>query len=96
MAPGGQTSRAEHAGERAPVDVDAGGHIESGPKPNTVLGSHKVPESYRRPPSAGEGMYAPPATPVQPGVPNTLLAVLMGASIVDEHHALMGAVIEKI
>ena len=36
------------------------------------------------------------ATSVHPGVPYTLLAALKGASIVDEHRALMGAVIEKI
>ena len=37
-----------------------------------------------------------PATSVQPEVPDALLATLKSASIVDEHHALMGAVIEKI
>ena len=41
-------------------------------------------------------MPVPPATSVQPEVPATLLAALRSASIIDEHHALMGAVIEKI
>ena len=41
-------------------------------------------------------MPAPPGTSIQPGVPDTLLAALKGASIIDEHRALMGAVIEKI
>mgnify|MGYP005836532983 CR=1 FL=1 len=75
------------------MDVDGGGHIESGPKPGKILESHKVPELDKRPASAGEGMSAPPATSVQPGVPDTLLVALKGASIVDEHRALMGAVI---
>ena len=41
-------------------------------------------------------MPFPPATSVQPEVLDTLLAALKSASIVDEHRALMGAVIEKI
>ena len=38
----------------------------------------------------------PPATSVQPEVTGALLAAMKSASIVDEHRALMGAVIEKI
>ena len=34
-------------------------------------------------------------TSVQPEAPNNLLEALRGASIVDEHRALMGTVIEK-
>ena len=41
-------------------------------------------------------MPVPPATSVQPEVPDTLSAALKSTSIVDEHRALMGAVIEKI
>ena len=41
-------------------------------------------------------MPAPSAASFQPEVPDTLLAALRGASIVDEHRALMGAVIGKI
>ena len=41
-------------------------------------------------------MPTPPAASIQPEVPDTLLDALKGASIVDEHRALMGAVIEKI
>ena len=41
-------------------------------------------------------MSVPSATSAQPEVPDALLAVLKGTSIVDEHRALMGAVIEKI
>ena len=78
------------------MGVDSGGHLESGPKPDTILEIHKVPESDRQPPPTGGGMPAPPATSIQPEVPDTLLDALKGASIVDEHRALMGAVIEKI
>ena len=41
-------------------------------------------------------MPVPPATSVQPEVSDALLAALKRASIIDEHRALMGAVIEKI
>ena len=41
-------------------------------------------------------MPVPPATSVQPEVSDALLVALKSASIVDEHRALMGAVIEKI
>ena len=41
-------------------------------------------------------MPVPLATSVQPEVPDALLAALKGASIIDEHRALMGTVIEKI
>ena len=55
-----------------------------------------VPESGRQPPSATGGVPVPPATSIQPEVPDNLSAVLKSASIIDEHRALMGAVIEKI
>ena len=41
-------------------------------------------------------MPVPLAISVQPEVPDTLSAAQKSASIVDEHRALMGAVIEKI
>ena len=37
VAPGGHTSRAGYTGEKNPVGVDGGGHLESGPKPDTIL-----------------------------------------------------------
>ena len=55
-----------------------------------------APESGRQHPSAGGGAPVPPAISAQPEVPDTLSAVLKSASINEEHHALMGAVIEKI
>ena len=34
--------------------------------------------------------------PVHPGAPNNLMEALRGASVVDEHRVLMGAVTEKV
>ena len=41
-------------------------------------------------------MPVPPVTSVQLEAPDNLLEALRGASIVDEHRALMGTVIEKV
>ena len=41
-------------------------------------------------------MPVPPVTSVQPEASDHLLQALRGASIVDEHRALMGTVIEKV
>ena len=46
--------------------------------------------------AGGMGKKMPPATSVHPEVSDALLVALRDASIVDEHRALMGAVIEKI
>ena len=78
------------------MDVDGRGDLEFGPQPDAVPETITAPESGRRPPSTGGGVPVPPATSVQPEVPDTLSAALKSASIVDEHRALMGAVIEKI
>ena len=37
---GGHTSGARHTGEKAPVGVDGGGHLESEPQPHTILETH--------------------------------------------------------
>ena len=83
-------------GEKIPMVVDGGGHLEFGSQPNAIPETNTAPESSRRPPSAGGGVPVPPAISVQPEVPDALLAALKSASIIDEQHALMGAVIEKI
>ena len=95
-APGGQTSGAGHMGERIPMGADGGGHIEFGTEPDAIPETNTAPESSRQPFSARGGMPVPPATSVQPEVSDALLVALKSASIVDEHRALMGAVIEKI
>ena len=93
---GGQTSGAGVMGEKIPIGVEGGEHLEFGPQSNTVSDTNTAPESSRRPSSAGEGVPVPPATSVQPAASGAILAALKSASIVDEHCALMGAVIEKI
>ena len=55
-----------------------------------------APDSGGQPPSIEGGAPVPPTTSSQPEVPDTLSAALKSASIIDEHRALMGAVIEKI
>ena len=78
------------------MDVDGGGYLESVPQPDTIPEIDMAPESGRQPPSAGGGAPVPPTTSDQPEVPDTLSAALKSASIIEEHRALMGAVIEKI
>ena len=95
-APGGQTSGAGHMGEKIPIGADSGGHPEFGSPPDAIPEIYTAPESSRQPPSAGGGVPIPSATSVQQEVSDALLVALKSASIVDEHRALMGAVIEKI
>ena len=59
-----------------------------------------MPETYTSPES-GERPFPKrggvrPVTSVQPEAPDHLLEALQGASIVDEHRAHMGTVIEKV
>ena len=95
-APGGQTAGAGHVGEKIPMGSDGGGDPEFGSPPDAIPETYTAPESRRQPPSAGGGVPVPPATSVHPEVSDALLVALQDASIVDEHRALMGAVIEKI
>ena len=83
-------------GEKIPMGVVGGSHLEFGSQPDAILETNTAPESSRQPSSDGGGVPVPPAISVQPEVPDALLAALKSASIVDEHRALMGAVIEKI
>ena len=87
-APGGQTSGTGDMGEKIPMGVDGGSHLEFGPQPDTIPETDTAPESGMQPPSKEGGMPIPPVTPVQPGAPDNLLEALRGASIVDEHRVL--------
>ena len=78
------------------MDVDGGSYLEFGPQPDTIPETDTTPESGRQPPSARGGAPVPPTTSVQPEVPDTSSAALKSASIIEEHRALMGAVIEEI
>ena len=54
-----------------------------------------VPESGRKCPHK-KGKPTTPATSVQPEAPDNLLEVLNGASIDEEHRAIMSSVIQKV
>lgn len=72
------------------------GQVPFGPQPDTILETYTVPEFSEWPSPKGGGVPVPPVTSVQPEAPDNLLEALRGASIVDEHRALMGTVIEKV
>ena len=78
------------------MNIDGGGDLGFSPQPDTVPETLKAPGSSTQPLLTGGGDPAPCATSVQPKVSGGLLTALESASIIDEHHALMGAVIEKI
>ena len=54
-----------------------------------------VPDSGRQPPSK-RSKPTEPVTSVQPEAPDNLLEVLNSASIDEEHHTIMSAVIQKV
>ena len=80
------------------MDVGSFGLFQNlrSPQPDTVLETFKAPGSGEQPPSTEGGKPAPPATSVQGELPGGLSTVLKSVTVVDEHRALMGAVIEKI
>ena len=90
------TLGAGYTGAVAPLSVDGRGDLGFGPQPDTVPETLKAPGSGRQPLLTGLGDPAPHVTSVQPKVPGGLSTALESASIIDEHRALMGAVIEKI
>ena len=78
------------------MDIDGMGRPEFGPQPETIPETNTVPELCQQPPSIEGGAPIPPMTSVHPEAPDNLLEVLQGASIVEEHHTLMGTMIERI
>ena len=78
------------------MDTSGEGCIHFGPQLDSIPETDTALESGAQPPLKEGGMPIPPVTPVQPGAPDNLLEALRGASIVDEHRALMGTVIEKV
>lgn len=70
-------------------------HNKSGSQPVTEPEPPRVPDSGRQP-LAKEGEPAMPMISAQPEVSDSLLEVLRGASIRDEHRTLMSTVIEKV
>ena len=78
------------------MDTDDEGYLAFGPQSDTLPETDTAPKSGRQRSSTGGGAPVPPATSAQPEVPDTLSAVLKSTSIIEEHRALMGSVIEKI
>ena len=74
--PGSQTSGAGDMGEKIPIGVDGGGHLEFGPRPDAIPETNTAPESSKRPPSARGGVPVPPVISVQPEAPDHLLEAL--------------------
>ena len=63
--------------------------------------SDSAPESTAVPESGGrplrkKGKTVTPAASVQPEAPDNMLEALQGASIDEEHHTIMSAVIQKV
>ena len=94
VAPQDDSRAVGHMGEKALVETDDAGRVLFDPQPNSIPETYTVPESSERPSPKRGGM--PPVTSVQPEVPDHLLEALQGASIVDEHRAHMGTVVEKV
>ena len=72
------------------------GRIQLGPQPDKILETHMAPESDKQPPFKEGGAPLLPVAPVHPGTPDNLMEALQGATVMDEHRVLMGAVIEKV
>ena len=88
-APQGDLPDSRHKGDETPKGS------KSGPGPDTAPEPSVVPESDRRP-LRKKGKPTTPVTSVQPEAPDNLLEVLNGASINEEHHTIMSAVIQKV
>ena len=75
-------------------DTEVSSQRDSGP--DKVLEAPKAPGSGQRPSSMEGGLPTPSATSVYAELSGRLLTTLRNASVVDEHRALMGAVVGKI
>ena len=88
-APQGDLPDSRSKGSKAP------GGSKFGSQPNIAPEPPVIPDSGRRPPSK-RGKTPVPVTSAHPEAPNDLLGALRGASIDEEHHTVMSAVIEKV
>ena len=88
-APQGDLPDSRPKGDEAPKGS------KSGPGPDTALEPSVIPEPGRWPPRK-KGKPTAPVASVQPEAPDNLQEVLKGASINEEHHTVMSAVIKKV
>ena len=96
VAPEGETSAAGNMGEPTPMETGDGGHAQFGPQPNIIPETHTAPESGEQPPSKEGDAPIPPVTSTNTEAPDTLVEALQSATIMEEHHTLMGMVVEKV
>ena len=89
---GGQHLGCRRTGGMAPTETGDGGLGQSVPQPDTTSETHTTSDSSARPPAEEGGA----ASSINPEAPNTTADALQTASILDEHHILMGTVVEKI
>ena len=88
-APQGDLPDSRSKGDKTPQGS------KSGFEPDAVPESSTIPDRGRRTPSK-RSKPSEPAASVQPEVPDNLLEVLKGASIDEEHHAIMSTVVQKV
>ena len=94
VAPQDDSRAAGHMGKKAPTEMDDVGRVLFDPQPDSIPETYMAPESTERPFPRRGGV--PLVTSVQPEAPDHLLEALQGASIVDEHRAHMGTMIERL
>ena len=82
-------------GGKIPIDYADESRSKLGSQPDTAPEPPKVPDSGRQP-LAREGEPAVPMTSVAAAAADSLLEVLRGASIDEEHHTLVSMVIQKV
>ena len=84
-----------HMGSKIPIDYADKSRSKLGSQPDTVPEPTKV-SNLGRQPLAKEGKTIVPMTSVTPEASDSLLEVLRGASMDEEHRTLMSAVIQKV
>ena len=87
-APEGDTSVFQGPGHAAPSGTNNKGPGLSGLQPETTLGLSKHIPS--------KGARTPTTASRNPEAPDTLMDMLQHKSISEEHHTLMGTVVERI
>ena len=88
-APQGNLLDSRRKGDKTPKGSESGLEPDTAPEPSMV------PDSSRRPPSK-RSKPTEPVTSVQPEALDYLLETLNDASIDEEHHTIMSAVIQKV
>ena len=94
-APQGDIPNVGHTGFKIPADHVDESHSRPSSQSNTLPEPSMVPDSGGQP-LVREGEPSVSRISVAPEVPDCLLEALRGASVDEEHHTLMSAVIQKV